>query len=176
MIHFILGGARSGKSAFAQQLATRLHHSTHSDVTYVATATALDKEMADRIQRHQEDRPTHWQLAEVPLALTQYLARVSQTSKPILLVDCLTLWLNNQLYQAPDQDFGALFDELITALQQSSADIILVANEVGLGVIPMGEISRAFVDQAGWLNQRIAHIADEVTFVAAGLPMPLKSP
>jgi len=90
------------------------------------------------------------------------------------LVDCLTLWLNNQLYHFPEQDVEQLFENLATALSDCSADVVLIANEVGLGVIPVGEVSRQFVDAAGWLNQAVARVADKVTFVAAGLPMTLK--
>lgn len=181
MIHLVLGGARSGKSRFAQEQVKALEKQSQKNqspesrvpVTYVATATAFDEEMQARIQRHQEDRPSHWQTAEVPLALTEFIKQ--QTTPAILLVDCLTLWLNNQLYHYPEQNFEELFEQLADSLCNSPCDIILVANEVGLGVIPMGEISRKFVDQAGWLNQKIAAIADKVTLVSAGLPLPLKT-
>lgn len=172
MIHLILGGARSGKSSFAQQQVASLQKETGFPVVYVATAIPVDDEMQQRISRHQQDRPKDWQLAEVPLNLCEFL---QQKSSAILLVDCLTLWLNNQSYHYPEQDFDALFQELAESLRASKTDVFLVANEVGLGVIPMGEISRKFVDQAGWLNQKIAAIADKVTFVSAGLPLPLKS-
>ncbi|WP_340677471.1 bifunctional adenosylcobinamide kinase/adenosylcobinamide-phosphate guanylyltransferase [Paraglaciecola sp.] len=171
MIHLILGGARSGKSNFALQKALELSQSKQQNVTYVATATAIDPEMAARISRHQQERPRDWLLAEIPLDLTAF---VSQHQGSILLIDCLTLWLNNQLYHYPEQDFAGLFTGLCNVLKNSQVDIILVANEVGLGVIPMGAISRQFVDQAGWLNQAIARCADKVTLVAAGLPLILK--
>ena len=171
MIHLILGGARSGKSNFALQQALALSQSQHQEVTYVATATVTDEEMATRIARHQAERPADWHLAEVPLDLTEF---ISQQQNTVLLIDCLTLWLNNQLYHYPQQDFSLLFNNLCDALKQSELDIILVANEVGLGVIPMGELSRQFVDQAGWLNQAVARCADKVTFIAAGLPLVLK--
>lgn len=171
MIHLILGGARSGKSNFALQQASALSQSKHQEVTYVATATVTDEEMAARIVRHQAERPADWQLAEVPLDLTEF---ITQQQNTVLLIDCLTLWLNNQLYHYPQQDFSLLFNNLCDALKHSELDIILVANEVGLGIIPMGELSRQFVDQAGWLNQAVARCADKVTFVAAGLPLALK--
>lgn len=171
MIQLILGGARSGKSNYAVQQAVSLSQLNSQQVTYVATATAIDNEMSARIRRHQQERPKTWLLAEVPLNLTAF---IQQHQGSVLLIDCLTLWLNNQLYHYPQQDFSALFTTLCAALQNSQFDIILVANEVGLGIIPLGSVSRQFVDQAGWLNQAIARCADKVSFVAAGLPLSLK--
>ncbi len=182
MLHLIIGGARSGKSNFALQQALNLSQQSGKNVTFVATATATDTEMAKRIMRHQQERPAHWALAEVPLNLTEYIEQYSDkgvtkdSEQAILLIDCLTLWLNNQLYHQPQQDFGMLFQGFIQALRASKSSVIMVANEVGLGIIPMGDVTRKFVDQAGWLNQAVASIADQVTFVAAGLPMALKRP
>lgn len=174
MIHLILGGARSGKSSYALEQVKTLAKKHQKQVTFVATATSLDGEMSARIKRHKSERPTTWKLAEVPLDLTELIQESQQHTQQILLIDCLTLWLNNQLFENSTQDFQALFSKLMIALKNSHHDIFLVSNEVGLGVIPMGEISRQFVDQAGWLNQAIAANADRVTFVAAGLPMNLK--
>ncbi|MEP2653747.1 MAG: bifunctional adenosylcobinamide kinase/adenosylcobinamide-phosphate guanylyltransferase [Paraglaciecola sp.] len=174
MIHLILGGARSGKSQFALNEVKRLSASHNLAVTFVATATAIDAEMQTRITHHQAERPKDWDLAEIPLDLQSFLTKTQGSPPQILLIDCLTLWLNNQLFAAPTQDFSVLSARLIEALVTSPCDIFLVANEVGLGVIPMGEVSRQFVDQAGWLNQALAAKADAVTFVAAGLPMTLK--
>ncbi|MGJ8680734.1 bifunctional adenosylcobinamide kinase/adenosylcobinamide-phosphate guanylyltransferase [Paraglaciecola sp.] len=175
MIHLILGGARSGKSKYALELVKKTEASNASPVTVVATATSIDDEMADRIRRHKSERPKHWQLAEVPLNLTHFIQKIHADTSSVLLIDCLTLWLNNQLFTKPEQDFKQLFKHFIHELVISPHHIIIVSNEVGLGVIPMGEISRQFVDQAGWLNQAVADAADEVTFVAAGLPMTLKA-
>ena len=169
MISLILGGARSGKSRYAEQLA----HASDLPVTYIATATAFDDEMRARIEHHQQQRPSHWQTRECPLALAQTL-REEAGKAQIILVDCLTLWLNNQLYHFPQQDFNQLFAELSQSCSEAQAHIIFVANEVGLGIIPMGEISRRFVDEAGRLNQRLAAQADRVVFIAAGLPLELK--
>jgi len=169
MITLVLGGARSGKSRFAQQLAT----DNQLPVLYIATATALDEEMQERIIRHQQDRPSEWQLCECSLDLINTLAEECQKQQTIL-VDCLTLWLNNQLFHQPAQDFSALFNRLLSTLSNTNATIIFVANEVGLGVIPLGEVSRQFVDEAGRLNQQLAQIADKVFFIAAGLPLTLK--
>lgn len=169
MITLVLGGARSGKSRHAEKLAA----ATQKPVLYIATATASDAEMAARIAHHQQQRPAGWTLCECPLDLIDVLATEAQKDHTIL-VDCLTLWLNNQLFHFPAQDFSELFDDLVKKLEAAKADIIFVANEVGLGIIPLGEISRTFVDEAGRLNQRIAQVADNVLFIAAGLPLVLK--
>jgi adenosylcobinamide kinase/adenosylcobinamide-phosphate guanylyltransferase len=174
MIHLVLGGARSGKSRFALEQVIQLSEKTDLPVTFVATATASDPEMAQRIAYHQAERPDYWRLAEVPLDLNLLLAETEFSPKQILLIDCLTLWLNNQLFEYPQQNFKILFSELLDALQTCKCDIFLVSNEVGLGIIPMGEISRSFVDHAGWLNQALAASVDKVTFTVAGLPMTLK--
>lgn len=169
MMTLVLGGARSGKSRIAQELAS----AAQLPVVYIATATALDEEMTARIEHHQHNRPSEWRLRECQLDLVTALQEETQQSQTIL-VDCLTLWLNNQLFEYPEQDFSALFDTLVNSLNTNNANVILVANEVGLGIIPLGEVSRKFVDEAGRLNQRLAQIADKVLFVAAGLPLTLK--
>lgn len=169
MITLVLGGARSGKSRIAQELAS----ASRLPVVYIATATALDEEMATRIEHHQHNRPGEWRLRECPLELSNALQEETQQPQTIL-VDCLTLWLNNQLFEYPEQDFSALLDALVNSLSTNNANVILVANEVGLGIIPLGEVSRKFVDEAGRLNQQLAQIADKVLFVVAGLPLALK--
>lgn len=174
MIELVIGGARSGKSSYAQQLATKWSCTLHHEVEYIATATAIDTEMAQRIALHQAHRPTHWQLAEVPLQLAEHIQSKAQRPPQVLLIDCLTLWLNNLLYHNPNACFSTLFNALINAATASPHHCIFVANEVGLGVIPMGSTSRQFVDQAGWLNQAMANAANNVTFIAAGLPLKLK--
>lgn len=168
MVELILGGARSGKSSLAETLA---FNQAGDDVLYIATATVIDDEMAKRIERHRLDRPQSWQVIESPLELAQAIN--DNTSAKTLLVDCLTLWLNNHLYEKPEQDFQTLFKELIEAAKQAE-HIIFVANEVGLGVIPMGELSRRFVDEAGRLNRQLAQAADRVVFVVAGIPQVIK--
>lgn len=177
MIHLILGGARSGKSRLALQWATQRATERNLHKQFVATAEWMDGEMNDRIRRHQQERGSDWQLAEVPLELSSYLQQGSQ-QPVVVLVDCLTLWLNNQLYHHPEQDFDDLRQTLERSIEgyqgERGPDLVLVANEVGLGVVPLGETSRTFVDQAGWLNQALAQCADRVSFVAAGLPMTLK--
>lgn len=178
-VHLVLGGARSGKSRFAEQLAT----DSGKKVVYVATATVYDDEMQQRINRHIDDRPTHWLTVEEPLRLAQIL-RLHADEDTCILVDCLTLWLTNVLMPEQDQSDGAdqvlkslaaYKTELLETLLNLPGQVVLVSNEVGQGIVPMGELSRRFVDEAGWLHQDIARIANKVTLVVAGLPMKLKS-
>lgn len=169
MIHLVTGGARSGKSGYAEALASQA-----DAVTYVATATAGDDEMAERIRRHQQERPDHWRLVEEPFDLSGV---VSKASNQTLVIDCLTLYLSNWLCN-PEREvnFESEKSSLISALQTHSPDthIVIVTNEVGSGIVPMGGLSRRFRDEAGWLNQAVARIADDVTLVASGCPLPLK--
>ena len=163
----ILGGARSGKSSLAERLASS------EQVTYIATATAFDTEMTERIKLHQQQRSKNWHLIECPLLLCEALNQLSGSGQTVL-VDCLTLWLNNQLYHQPEQDFALARRLLAEAVRQFNGQLILVSNEVGMGLVPMGELNRVFVDQQGWLNQAVAQVCDQVIFVAAGLPLYLK--
>lgn len=164
----ILGGARSGKSSLAERLAK-----SSESVTYIATATAFDPEMAERIKLHQQQRPKSWLLIECPLLLNETLQQLSGKGQTVL-IDCLTLWLNNQLYHYPEQDFALTRQLLADAVCQFEGKLILVSNEVGMGLVPIGELNRIFVDQQGWLNQQLATVCDDVVFVAAGLPLYLK--
>lgn len=168
MIHLFLGGARSGKSRMAEQQATQLQH----PVIYIATAQAWDDEMADRIQHHQQQRPQEWSLIEEPIELAQQLKRIDQVGQTIL-VDCLTLWLSNLLMQNNDLWHQKL-NELYTVLPTLQSNVILVSNETGLGVVPMGQLTRQFVDESGRMHQRLGQLSDEVTFCVAGFPMKLK--
>lgn len=172
MIELILGGARSGKSRHALQRAGQ----SARPVLFVATAEARDAEMAARIAHHQSERPAHWRLVEEPLDLAGVL-RAEAGCPQVVLVDCLTLWLSNWLCRADEDGFAEARLRLLAAVErftQGPADLLLVANEVGLGVIPMGELSRRFVDEAGRLNQDLAGMARNVVFLAAGLPLSLK--
>ena len=183
-VQLVLGGARSGKSRFAEQAATE----SGKNVIYVATATVYDDEMQQRINRHIDDRPAHWLTVEEPLLLAKVLNQHADQNT-CLLVDCLTLWLTNVLMAEQDQFAHAgqdtpplenrvladYKDKLLTTLAGLPGQVILVSNEVGQGIVPMGELSRRFVDEAGWLHQDIARLANKVTLVVAGLPMILKS-
>ncbi|WP_192454255.1 bifunctional adenosylcobinamide kinase/adenosylcobinamide-phosphate guanylyltransferase [Acinetobacter oleivorans] len=169
MLQLILGGARSGKSRLAEQTAIN----TQLAVTYVATAQALDPEMQSRIEHHQNQRPAHWSLIEEPLFLANALKKIDQPNQ-IILVDCLTLWLTNLLL-LDDQSVQQLeCEQLLKVLPTLESEVILVSNETGLGVVPLGEISRRFVDEAGRLHQALGQIADKVVFCVAGFPMILK--
>ena len=175
----ILGGARSGKSREAERRATE----SGLAVTVIATAEALDDEMAARIRRHQADRPAGWRTVETPVALADSLRREAAPDR-CLLVDCLTLWLSNLLADADSLPPGAdaealpLFrtqrDALLATLPRLPGRIVLVANEVGLGLVPEHPLGRLFRDEAGRLNQAVAALCPRVVFVAAGLPLVLK--
>ncbi|MCS6095479.1 bifunctional adenosylcobinamide kinase/adenosylcobinamide-phosphate guanylyltransferase [Shewanella baltica] len=204
MIHLVLGGARSGKSRYGEAL-VRQYTALGFDACYVATAQALDDEMATRIAKHQAGRTDdgiEWQLFEESLALTALLKRLAKPGR-VILVDCLTLWLTNQLLAsnvkiddepAPTEWHATDFipsasstsnDEALTSWQAEKSAfvdslaelegvVVLISNEVGSGIVPLGELSRQFVDEAGWLNQAVAALADNVTLVVAGLPLALK--
>ena len=168
MKELILGGTRSGKSAFAQQRAT----ASGLDVIYVATAEVGDAEMAERIARHRAERPADWGLIEEPLALAAAL-RTHATPDRCLLVDCLTLWLCN-LLAAGDQRLILEINALLEMLPTLPGQILLVSNEVGQGIVPDNPLARRFRDEAGYLHQKIAARCERATFIIAGLPLPLK--
>lgn len=169
MRELILGGARSGKSRLAEKLAT----DSGLAVTYIATSQALDGEMSARIRQHRERRPADWALIEEPIELARVL-RESANAERCLLVDCLTLWLTNLLMLEDDARLLAEREALLDCLSGLPGRIILVSNESGLGVVPMGELTRRYVDEAGWLHQAIAERCHRVVFTVAGLPMLLK--
>lgn len=169
MIRLILGGARSGKSRQAEQLA----QASGLEVVYIATAQADDSEMQVRINRHRDDRPHHWTTLEEPLQLADAILS-QQAPHRCLLIDCLTLWVTNQLLA--EADMHAEREALCAALRHARGEVILVSNETGMGVVPMGELTRRFADEAGWLNQSIAGLADQVVLMIAGIPMLLKGP
>lgn len=169
MLTLILGGARSGKSRHALQLA----ESSGLPVTVIATAQARDAEMAARIARHRAERPADWKTVEEPLHLAAALQQAAGPGRCVL-VDCLTLWLMN-LLEAGEAVFATERAALLNVLPTLAGEVLFVSNEVGLGIIPLGELSRRFVDEAGWLNQDVARLADNVSFIAAGLPLVLKT-
>ena len=168
--YLILGGARSGKSQFAENLAQQISANNNSQKVIVATATAGDDEMSKRIEHHQQQRDSDWQLIEEPLDLGMVIENADK--KQCIVIDCLTLWLSNCLHKECWPEQKASF---LTALQSTQADIIMVSNEVGLGVIPMGELSRNFVDESGWLHQALAQQCSHVSQIIAGLENVLKS-
>ncbi len=163
----ILGGARSGKSAFAESLL----RDAQQERTYLATATATDEEMAARIARHRQDRDDHWLTVEEPLAIVDALRRETDEGRAVL-VDCLTLWLSNLFMQG--HDIAQEAERLAAFLQEAPRQIVLVSNEIGLGLVPETKLGRDFRDAQGRLNQAVAAAARSVIFVAAGLPLYLK--
>ncbi|MGH8433659.1 MAG: bifunctional adenosylcobinamide kinase/adenosylcobinamide-phosphate guanylyltransferase [Pseudomonas sp.] len=169
MIELILGGARSGKSRLAERLAAQ----SGWPVTYIATAQAHDGEMSARIQHHRERRPLDWGLVEEPLELARVLAE-NAAEQRCLLVDCLTLWLTNLLMLDDPARLTAEREALLAGIERLPGRIILVSNETGLGVVPLGELTRRYVDEAGWLHQALAERCERVIFSVAGLPMILK--
>lgn len=177
----VLGGQKSGKSRRAEQLATAwLAQDVRHGALLLATAQAHDAEMRARIDRHRADRAARIPAlgcVEEPLALAQAVARHS-APHTLLVVDCLTLWLTNRMMPlgppAASDEIGAAQDELLAALQAAAGPVVLVSNEIGLGVIPLGPEVRGFVDAMGSLNQRVAAVCERVCFMAAGLPMLLK--
>lgn len=176
----VFGGARSGKSAYAERLAI----GSGKEVVYIATARAGDGEMASRIQQHRRQRPAEWLTVEEPLALADAVLRHCAPGR-LVLVDCLTLWLSNLMFSdgADYPDVGEIAlpplfhqqrQQLLRALESVEGDLVLVSNEVGMGIVPYGAISRSFTDESGRLNQAVAAACDRVAFVAAGLPLMLK--
>ncbi|WP_434697089.1 bifunctional adenosylcobinamide kinase/adenosylcobinamide-phosphate guanylyltransferase [Pseudomonas sp. Z1-14] len=169
MLQLILGGARSGKSRLAEKLAA----GTGLPVTYIATSQPLDGEMNQRVAQHRARRPTDWALVEEPLALAQVL-RETAASERCLLVDCLTLWLTNLLVLDDADRLAAEREALLDCIGALPGEIIFVSNETGLGVVPLGELTRRYVDEAGWLHQALAERCQRVVLTVAGLPLTLK--
>ena len=169
MLQLILGGARSGKSRLAEKIA----QDSALTVIYIATAQAWDEEMQSRIEHHRQQRPSHWTVIEEPIYLADQLLKNDQANQYIL-VDCLTLWMTNLLLHENTELQLQECQKLLNILPKLQSKIILVSNETGLGVVPMGEISRKFVDEAGRLHQQLGQIAEKVVFCVAGFPMILK--
>jgi adenosylcobinamide kinase/adenosylcobinamide-phosphate guanylyltransferase len=178
---FILGGARSGKSTYAERLALK----NGGRVAYIATAQALDDEMAQRIAIHRQKRPGSWNTYEMPSGVGYAFLEASPQAEVILL-DCLTLLVANRLLDAapdvdqPDEAAATAFvrteiDDLLTAIQSSPAEWIVVSNEVGLGLVPPYPLGRIYRDLLGWANQRLARAAGRVVFMIAGMPMRLEA-
>ena len=168
-VTLVLGGARSGKSRHAETLV----EAQPGACIYLATAEPGDEEMAERIRRHRARRGVRWETLEEPLDLAAALRRAARPDGAVL-VDCLTLWLSNLLGAA--RDAGSETQRLVAALPELSRPVVFVSNEVGLGIVPEGALARAFVDHAGRLHQSLAGAAQSVLFMAAGLPLVLKTP
>lgn len=176
----VFGGARSGKSAYAEKLAA----DSGKEVVYIATAQVGDAEMSARIAHHRQRRNPGWTTMEEAQALGEAITRWS-APKRLVLIDCLTVWLSNLLFSqeqnfpeigeiTPPACFHEQRDGFLQALEQAAGDVVLVSNEVGMGIVPQGAVSRWFVDEAGRLNQAVAARCERVAWVAAGLPLTLK--
>lgn len=163
----VLGGARSGKSRRAQALV----EAAAAQRIYLATAQAFDEEMRERIARHQGERDGSWQTVDTPLELVSTLQDLKDSQRAVL-VDCLTLWLSNLMLGG--RDVAAETAGLCAAIGEMKTPVCLVSNEVGMGLVPETPLGRAFRDEQGRLNQRVAEVVDRVEFVAAGLPLVLK--
>nr|WP_298720353.1 bifunctional adenosylcobinamide kinase/adenosylcobinamide-phosphate guanylyltransferase [uncultured Steroidobacter sp.] len=177
----IIGGARSGKTAHAIALAKSLSQARGVNVTYVATAQALDQEMQHRISLHRAERPATWRTLEAPTGLAQALR--GQEASSVLVIDCMTLWLSNALLKdfredAPTAElpaWAAERAEFLQWLQTARGEVLLISNEVGAGIVPLSPLARRFQDEQGRLNQMLAATCDEVTLVVAGIAVPIKS-
>lgn len=177
----IIGGARSGKTAHAIALAGTLSAARGADVTYVATAQALDEEMQHRISLHRAERPAAWRTLEAPARLAQALRGLPAPA--IIVIDCMTLWLSNALLQDFREDaptaalpaWEAERADFLQWLQAVRGDVLLISNEVGAGIVPLSPLARRFQDEQGRLNQQLAAACDRVTLVVAGIAVPIKS-
>lgn len=167
MKQLFLGGARSGKSRMAEQAASVIA----PDYTLIATGWAGDEEMQARINHHRKARPASVITLEEPIHLADALLKAAE-SVPVVLIDCLTLWLSNCLHENVWRAERGRFLEVLGTV---STPVIIVSNEVGSGIVPYGELTRQFADEAGWLNQEVAKLCDEATLVVAGLPLALKN-
>jgi len=166
----VLGGARSGKSAFAQTAAEAKASENGGRLVMIATAQAFDSEMVERIARHREDRGSAWTTLEAPLDIADALKGLG--AGDVVVVDCLTLWVSNLMLG--EQDVAAAAAELVAAVQRFEGALWLVSNEVGFGIVPDNALARRFRDEAGRLHQALAQAADAVTLVVAGLTLRLK--
>lgn len=171
MIHLVLGGVRSGKSAYAESWIA----AQSEQVVYLATSQIWDEGMAERVSKHQTRRPDAWCLIEEPIHLAKQLNTLNARDvAPAVILECCSLWLTNLLCQEEPQDIAAHGEALLAAVATYKAPIVLVSAEVGLGIMPMNQLARRYGDEIGLLNQKIAALADQVTLVAAGLPLTLK--
>lgn len=173
MLTLVIGGARSGKSRYAETLCLR-----SSKVAYIATAEAIDKEMRTRIARHRQDRPKHWDTFEEPLAIAPLLRRL-QTEYEVQLLDCLTVWLSNSLFHYRRLSSEKIEEKVLAQLDEvteasARTHLVVVASEVGTGIVPATKVGRIFRDLQGLANQRVAASADQVFMMIAGIPIPIK--
>ena len=175
MVTLVIGGARSGKSRFAQSLAA-----ASRQVAFVATAGCDDAEMAARITRHRQERPQHWLTIEAPLRIAVEVASIAERCE-FVLVDCLTIWLSNVSWEYREsraQQLRHIVSQEIASLVTAAAHthVVVVTNELGCGLVPETAVGRSFRDLHGWMNQELAQLADRVYYLVAGIAMPIKQP
>jgi adenosylcobinamide kinase/adenosylcobinamide-phosphate guanylyltransferase len=170
-ITFVIGGARSGKSSFVLNEVSEMKGAK----AYIATAEALDDEMKDRIQQHKGDRGQEWSNYEEPINIAELISKIKDKYE-IVVIDCLTLWLSNVMHK-PDkpEDSINLFIQTLKNLDDTGLSLYIVSNEVGMGIVPENPLAREFRDLTGFLNQKVAEVADEVYMVTAGIPIKIKS-
>ena len=171
----VLGGARAGKSTFALRLANE--RANEGQVCFIATAQALDEEMAERIANHRAERPMHWRTIEEPYQLDEALLQARDS--PVVIIDCLTLFVSNWLLHSDDEHHARasiqkICDRVLTTIQAHATTVICVSNEVGLGIVPEARVARIFRDLLGRVNQQFAATAEEVYLLVAGLPVRIK--
>ncbi|MBN1930296.1 MAG: bifunctional adenosylcobinamide kinase/adenosylcobinamide-phosphate guanylyltransferase [Desulfobacterales bacterium] len=171
-IVFVIGGCRSGKSRHALELAEKI---PGNKKIFIATCVPYDDEMHQRVVRHQEERSNDWETMEVPVRLPEAINDHSQDGS-VILVDCLTLWINNLLMEINDPDkIQDHIQRLSLSLKAAQGRVIIVSNEVGAGIVPENKLARLFRDSAGFANQSVAACADQVIWTVAGIPVPIKS-
>lgn len=172
-IVFITGGARSGKSSFAMAEASKIDGTK----AYIATAEVLDEEMKERIEKHKKQRGDAWDTYEEPLKIADVIRKI-EGEYNVIVIDCLTLWLSNLMHS--NLNIKVEIENLVGVLKSSklrtlNSELIIVSNEVGMGIVPENELARRFRDMAGFLNQRVAGVADEVYMMIAGIPIKIKN-
>ena len=168
-IVFVTGGARSGKSSFALEYASK-----YKSKVFIATAEPIDKEMSDRIKAHKKQRGLDYKTIEEPVNLAQAISDLENNIE-IAVIDCLTVWLSNLFYRIKDYDkIQKYIDQFIKSVDQCHCHLVIVSNEVGMGIVPANELTRRFRDRAGNLNNKIAQIADAVVLMVSGIPVTIK--
>jgi adenosylcobinamide kinase/adenosylcobinamide-phosphate guanylyltransferase len=169
IVSLVTGGSRSGKSSYALKLAE-----TYKQKFFIATAQAMDDEMKARILNHQKERGESFQTIEEPLEIADAIHSVND-SAGVIILDCLTVWLGNLMYHLQDEkERSQRIDDFLKTLKSPPCDILIVTNEVGMGIVPENELSRRFRDDAGYLNQQVAKLADEVILMVSGIPVKIK--
>jgi adenosylcobinamide kinase/adenosylcobinamide-phosphate guanylyltransferase len=178
MKSLIIGGVKSGKSRYAENMLSAFIQSKQLDekqACLIATAQALDEGMSDRIVKHKQQRSVLWQLIEEPINLAGAIKKAEQTAS-IILIDCLTLWLTNLLMKEDEAFLQAEINKFLLAVTKCSSELVLVSNETNMGIMPLGQLTRDYCDRSGTLHQSLSEICDSVSLIVAGLPLPLKSP